>query len=681
MMGAGQRTPLRSAANLFHSLRTLIIGRARSVRDPELFRKLSLVPLLAWVGLGADGLTSSSYGPEEAFVALGSHTALGIFIAAATAITIFVIAGSYSYLIEVFPRGGGGYVVASKLLSPAIGMASGCALLVDYVLTIALSISSGTDALFSSLPADWQPLKLTVAAVGVVMLILLNMRGVRESVVALAPLFIVFLVTHVVMVAAGIGVHVPDMGRLAAATRADVSQTAAGVGTVGLLLIILRAFSMGAGTFTGIEAVSDAMPILREPKVVTGKRTMRYMAVSLAILASGLMIAYLLFGVAREPGRTLNATLFTAVTASWGPIGPAFVTVTLVSEALFLFAAAQTGFLGAPRVLSFMSLDRWFPQQFSLLSERFVIKNGILLTGAAAFILLLATRGSVQFMVVLYSINVFVTFTLSQAGMVRHWWQVRGRERGWAWKLAVNSGGLVLTTFILFAMIVLKFGSGGWITLLLTGSLMAVAAIIKRFYARTQKQLAHLDTLVKAVEATRGAPSIGARRPRFNPRARTAVILVSGYNGMGLHTLFNAVRLFGRDMKNFIFIRAGVIDAERFKGRDELEKLEAHVKESLDSYVSYMQGQGFFARGVPLLATDVVEEICRLAEKLFVEYPNAIFFGGRIVFSEESFLTRLLYNYVTFAVQRRLHQLGVPFVIVPVPVSGRRPKPELPHAV
>jgi hypothetical protein len=223
-------------------------------------------------------------------------------------------------------------------------------------------------------------------------------------------------------------------------------------------------------------------------------------------------------------------------------------------------------------------------------------------------------------------------------------------------------------------MIVLKFEDGGWITLFVTGSLMTVAALIKRFYARTQKQLRHLDTLVKVVDAAREEDEKNAdrkrRTPRYKPRARTAVILVGGYNGMGLHTLFNAVRLFGKDLKNFLFIRAGVIDAERFKGRDELERLEEHVKQSLDRYVDYVRGQRYFARGIPLLATDVVDEICAVAEKLFKEYPNAIFFAGRIVFPEESFLTRLLYNYVTFAVQRRLHQHGIPFVIVPVPVSA-----------
>ena len=191
--------------------RTLIIGGARSVEDPDLFKKISLAALLAWVGLGSDGLTSACYGPEEAFLALGTRVPLGIFVAAATALTIFVIAASYSQIVEVFPSGGGGYLVASKLLTPGLGMASGCALLVDYVLTISLSIAAGADALFSSLPENLQPYKLLVASAGVLLLMILNLRGVRESVLSLTPVFLLFLLTHVVAVIYPLVVHLPEL--------------------------------------------------------------------------------------------------------------------------------------------------------------------------------------------------------------------------------------------------------------------------------------------------------------------------------------------------------------------------------------------------------------------------------------------------------------------------------------
>ncbi len=223
---------MTTASRLLHRVKNFVIGGARSVDDPALFQKISLVALLAWVGLGSDGLTSSSYGPEEAFLALGSHVPLGIFVAAATALTIFVIAASYSQIVEVFPGGGGGYVVASKLLNPTLGMASGCALLVDYVLTIALSIASGTDAIFSSLPISYQPLKLVVAAGGVILLILLNFRGVRESVMTLTPVFLIFIVMHVVAVVYAVGGQCSAVRR---SRRPDGPRGAADLGGGGKL--------------------------------------------------------------------------------------------------------------------------------------------------------------------------------------------------------------------------------------------------------------------------------------------------------------------------------------------------------------------------------------------------------------------------------------------------------------
>src|SRR5262245_12150572 len=166
-----------------------LFGAPKDVKDPDAFHKLSLIALLAWVGLGADGLSSSAYGPEETFKALGDHTGLAFFLALLMAATVLVISYGYSRIIEQFPSGGGGYVVASKLLHPRIGVISGAALLVDYVLTITISIASGADAIFSFLPPSWHGLKLPIAFAGVAILTVMNIRGVKESVKPLVPIF------------------------------------------------------------------------------------------------------------------------------------------------------------------------------------------------------------------------------------------------------------------------------------------------------------------------------------------------------------------------------------------------------------------------------------------------------------------------------------------------------------
>src|SRR6266550_7093773 len=182
------------------TLSRVLIGPARDLRDPELFHSLSLVAFLAWVGLGSDGLSSSCYGPEEAFLALGPHQYLAVFLALLTALTVFVISASYSQTIDEFPSGGGGYLVATKLLGRYFGLVSGCALIVDYVLTISISIASGADAIFSFLPVEWLPFKFWLAIAVVILMVGMNLRGVKESVLSLLPIFLAFVLMHSMLV-------------------------------------------------------------------------------------------------------------------------------------------------------------------------------------------------------------------------------------------------------------------------------------------------------------------------------------------------------------------------------------------------------------------------------------------------------------------------------------------------
>src|SRR5450755_3656214 len=415
--------------NLFVVLKNAVIGRARNLSDKKIFHNMSLVALLAWVGLGADGLSSSCYGPEAAFLALKSHTHLSLFVAAASVLTIVVICASYSQIIELFPTGGGGYLVASKLLSPTLGVISGCALIGDYILTIAISVASGADAMFSMLPVDFQLWKLKFSLGIVVFLTLLNLRGAKESVLLWVPIFFVFVLTYTFAIIWSISAHFGDLPGIAHGVVTDVKADSAEVDWFGLIAVVLRAYSLGAGTYAGIEAVSNGLNTLREPRVQTGKRTMIYMAASLSFVVGGLLLAYLLYHVTPVEGQTLNAVLFGKITAAWPPLlAHGFVIAAMASSAALLFIAAQTGFFGGPRVLANMAVDRWMPTRFATLSDRLVTQNGVLLMGGAAFVLLFFTRASVNMLVVLYSINVFITFSLSQLGMVRHWWIERRKE-------------------------------------------------------------------------------------------------------------------------------------------------------------------------------------------------------------------------------------------------------------
>jgi amino acid transporter len=695
-------------------LRSLLFGRARSLTEQNLFHKISLVAIFAWVGLGADGLSSSCYGPEETFKALGANHHLAVFVALASIVTIVAICASYSQTIALFPTGGGGYLVASKLLSPAAGVVSGCALLVDYVLTITISIASGADALFSLFPPEWQTWKLPFAFAGVGALTFLNLRGVRESVLLWVPIFFVFVATHAFAIADAFVMHASGFGEIARSTVREVHTVSASVGWFGLLAVILRAYSLGAGTYTGIEAVSNGLPILREPRVHTGRVTMIYMGTSLALTAGGLLIAYLLFHVEPVAGKTLNAVLFARLTAGWPAwLGSAFVWITLASEAVLLLIAAQAGFLDGPRVLANMALDRWLPTRFANLSDRLVTQNGILLMGVAALVMMWFTRGSVEALVVLYAVNVFITFSLSQLGMVVHWWRERGVAAGWRRKLAINGFGFALTALILVSLVVIKFFEGAWITIVITGALIAAAFAIKRHYRDVAEQLRRLDELLAdsrafgwptprrgqdtcpteaqaallppGSESHRSAAESDVRITNItsssatansdgggevDSNARTAVVLVNGFNGLGLHTALHVPRMFGDTFRNFAFVSVGAVDAGNFKGAAELEALRAHTAAEAGRYAAWARAHGYGAETFTAIAHDVMGEIMRLAADAKAKFPRSVFFAGQLAFARETRLTRLLHNYTALALQRRFFLAHLPLVVLPIRVDA-----------
>jgi len=642
----------------------------QNLTDPSVYHRLSLIAFFAWVGLGADGLSSSCYGPEEAFLALGQHPYLSIFVALASAITIFIISYSYSQIIELFPNGGGGYMVASKLLNPSIGMISGCALVIDYVLTITISVASGSDALFSFLPVSFHPFKFHFAFLGIVILTLMNLRGVKETVKPLIPIFMVFLITHVFLIVYAIFTHSSDLPAVVTTTSRDVGFAWRELGTLGLVMILLKSYSMGAGTYTGIEAVSNGVSLLREPKVKTAKRTMLYMATSLSFMVFGLLVAYLLFKVSHVPGKTLNAVLIESVTSHWGFFGSVFLWVTLLSEALLLFIAAQAGFLDGPRILASMAIDRWFPTRFALLNERFVARNGIVIMGLAALGMLILTHGSVRFLVVLYSINVFITFVLSQLGMVRHWWLKKAVVRDWFKKFCINGVGLCLCLFILIAVTVIKFEEGGWITMFITLSFAFFAFIIKRHYYKTAKVIfqVHKQYRLEGLpEDYEQGVSLHAVSPQ-DSEAHTAVLFVNGFDGIGIHTLNTILNQFGGLYKNFIFVQIGVVDAGNFKGAEEIENLSKKIESDVKRYVGYVQRKGYYGDGYYGFGTDIIQEVLVLVPQILVRFPKAMFFGGFLVFKEETMFSRFLHNHTVFALQQRLCLTNVPFVAIPIKI-------------
>jgi amino acid transporter len=649
---------------MIQKLKTLLLGGRRDINDPNLFHKVSLVAFMAWVGLGADGLSSSAYGPEDAFKGLGTHLELVPFLALGTGLTVFIISYAYSRIIEHFPYGGGGYVVATKLLGAPFGVVSGCALLVDYVLTISVSIASGADQIFSFLPLSWHWIKLPFEAASIILLIFLNLRGVKESVTVLTPIFLFFVVSHVVLLGAALFTHVGQAPAVVAQTREGLRSGVTLLGVMGLFKIFARAFAQGAGTFTGIEAVSNGVQVMREPRVQTAKRTMVYMATSLAVTAAGLLLVYTLVGVRPQEGKTLNAVL----SESLG-FGTWFMVAICVAEAALLVIAAQTGFIDGPRIMANMAHDSWLPHRFSSLSERLTTHYGILLIGGAALATLFSTGGNTDKLVYMYSINVFVTFSLSELGMCKFWITERKRHADWWRHLPVHATGLILCSSILALQISEKWMEGGRETAAITAGLIALCFIIKAYYRRVQVKLS-------LISADKLAPAdmISDRALKANPALhrdrRTAVLLVGGYNGLGVHSVLTLYRMFPDEFPQIVFVAAGVLESGNFKAQEDVERLKGETHSALNRYIELANRLGMAASCRMSIGTDPVEECQKLCSDLAKDFPRSAFFAGKIVFQKPKWYHWILHNQTAQAIQQRLEWDGMPMFVLPVRVRG-----------
>lgn len=644
-------------------LKHYVIGDPLNPFNPNILRHISLVAFLAWVGLGADGLSSSCYGPEEAFLALGKHTHLALFIALAMAITVFVISLGYNQVIELFPSGGGGYKVASRLLGPYVGLVSGAALIVDYVLTISVSTAAGMDAIFSFLPLAALPYKLVAEALLILFLIALNMRGMKESIKILLPIFLGFIITHFILIVYGIAAHSKGLLDIIPDTVYETKELTSAIGLLPMLALLFHAYSLGSGTYTGLEAVSNNANRLSEPRVKTGKWTMFYMAVSLSFTAAGIILLYLLWSAQSIPGQTLNAIVFHSILGnSW--LGKTLLFITLLLEAGLLFVAANSGFLAGPNVLANMALDNWVPNRFRHLSSRLVVQNGIILFGIFALLILLWSGGEVSWLVILYSINVFVTFSLCLLGLCVYWAKHRTKASPrWIWRLAFSAFACAVTTSILLVTLYSKFQSGGWVTVIITLAVVGLCMLINKHYVSVSKKLMQLDSQLKQPITNKHPHPIPT-----DPHQPTAVILVGKSPGVGMHTLLCVLRLFPRHFKNFIFLSVGIVDVESFTGGAALEEMREKVTDNLQYFVDYCSQYGIPSESYAAFGTETVEKLMALAERVEEKYPNCIFFASKLIFEHDNWVTRLLHNETPNTLQRYLHLQGKELVILPMKI-------------
>lgn len=652
-----------------------LFGRKPKQRDPmawQTWRHAALVAVLAWAGVGADGLSSANYGPEEAYKALHlvGHEPLVLWLALITALTIVVISLAYVQIIELFPNGGGGYRAATTLVHPYAGLLSGSALIVDYSLTIAISVASASDALFNLGPIEWLAYKPYVIAGGLGFLLFVNLRGVRESVTVLAPVFFGFLLTHVVLIGCGLFAKSDELiGAVVNAEHQAAAVQSSG-GLWALVAVIATAYAAGAGTYTGIEALSENAHTLKPPRAKTGGRAMALIAVSLAVIAGGILLLYTVWLPQLEPGKTLNAVVFRNTLATLFP-GQEFAAqialgVAMVFAAALLLVAASSGFLGGPTVLAWMALDKWAPHSFAHLSSRLVAQNGVLTMGAAAGLLLFFTGGQVHSLVVLYSINVFLTFSLSLTGLCRY--NLRHRRAmkfgRWLQRTAISGAALLVAVSILITLFLAKFSQGAWVAVLVALLIAAAGWWIRDHYKRFDRSMEKTfdDLLVrdpdKAIEVPAGA------------RMKRPVGIVTGpYGAAGLHAFLHAQRLFRGGFDGIVVISAGEVDAEAYGGHEALERLKQQVGERCAKIVSWSRDHGLPGKVYTGFSTDAVETLEELCLKARTDHPNIVFVATRPITRPHSWASTLLHGGTALSLQRRLHGHDCPLIVLPMQVD------------
>jgi amino acid transporter len=465
-------------------VRSILFGRPLSTHE-EIGERLNVATGLSI--FASDNISSSAYATEEIMrvLALAGAGALALTMPMTVGIVIVlaIVVTSYRQTIAAYPNGGGSYIVASDNLGPLAGLTAAAALLTDYVLTVSVSVAAGVAALTSIVPELFEA-RVMVGVVIVAVIALVNLRGVRES-------GLVFSVpTYVYLVSIG-GLLAIGVFRLVTNTLPTYQVPAGWAVTAAEplgLLLILRAFASGSVALTGVEAVSNGVPAFKPPEARNAQRVVVLMGTAFGLIFIGMSLLTSKLGILPDP--TEEQTVISQLGGLLVGSGTPFHYLIQVSTAVLLVLAANTAFADFPRLSSILARDGFLPRAFQFRGDRLAFSGGIVVLAVIAALLILLFGGSVTALIPLYTVGVFVAFTLSQAGMVRHWRRLRTEIRGWGRKALVNGVGAITTGAVAIEVAVSKFALGAWVVLLLIPALIGMMLFVHRQYASMGRQLA-----------------------------------------------------------------------------------------------------------------------------------------------------------------------------------------------
>jgi amino acid transporter len=416
---------------VFSSIKRFLIGRP--LKSTELGeQKLNKTKALAI--LSSDALSSVAYGPEQILLVLISVSAAAFWysipIAAGVLILLLALILSYRQIIFAYPHGGGAYVVSKENLGLYPGLIAGGSLLVDYILTVAVSVSAGTDAITSAFPS-LHSYNVVIAIVFVLFITTLNLRGVTESASILA--YPVYLFVLALFILIGVGIYNIVTGHVSAALHTPIGTPVAGIS----LFLLLRAFASGSSALTGVEAISNAIPNFKDPAPNNAAKTLIAMGSLLALLFSGIVYLAYYYGIAPKAEVTVVSQMAEQT------FGRNFMYFFIQgTTALILILAANTGFSAFPLLAVNLAKDKFIPRMFTVGGDRLGYSNGIIMLGILSIILIISFKGQTEHLIPLYAVGVFIPFTLSQTGMVVKW--IREKPKGWVSKLIINTTGALL---------------------------------------------------------------------------------------------------------------------------------------------------------------------------------------------------------------------------------------------
>jgi amino acid transporter len=473
------RTP---AGRALARIRAALFGRPLSIRD-EIGERLSKVKALAI--FSSDAISSSAYATEEILRVLVLAGAAALFasiqVSIAIALLLAVVALSYRQVCRAFPNGGGAYAVAKTEMAPLLGLVAAAALLIDYVMTVAVSTSSALDQLASLVPAAGD-FKVHIAVVVITLITIANLRGLRESGNIFAIPTYVFIALALGIV--GLGLFNIVTGNAHPIPR-QPNAVASGLEPLALILL-LKAFASGSVALTGVEAIANGVPAFKPPEARNAATTMTVMAVLLGVIFIGVSIVAFAYAVVPSVGG--YPSVISLVAGAIYGNGSVVHSIFLIATMLILFLAANTSYNAFPRLAALLAIDGYMPRQFSFRGDRLAYSWGIVLLAAVAAGLVALFGGTTTLLIPLYSVGVFVCFSLSQTGMVRHWLRVKGP--GWRGRLAINGFGAVVTTIVLCIVVAEKFSGGAYLVVILIPVLVGMMLFIHRQYSAAAAQLA-----------------------------------------------------------------------------------------------------------------------------------------------------------------------------------------------